>query len=101
MKRLIFCFDGTWNALNADTPTNVVLTAASIVRQTADRTTQIIHYDEGVGTGPMDHFAGGVFGWGLIQNVREAYRFLIFNYDVGDQIFVFGFSRGLSVREHL
>lgn len=94
MKRIVFCFDGTWNALNADTPTNVVLTAASIVRQTKDGTTQIIHYDEGVGTGPVDHFAGGVFGWGLIQNVREAYRFLIFNYDVGDEIYVFGFSRG-------
>lgn len=94
MKRIVFCFDGTWNALNANTPTNVVLTAASIVRHTKDETTQIIHYDEGVGTGPVDHFAGGVFGWGLIQNVREAYRFLIFNYDVGDDIYVFGFSRG-------
>ncbi len=94
MKRIIFCFDGTWNALNASTPTNVVLTAASIVRHTVDGTTQIIHYDEGVGTGPVDHLAGGVLGWGLIQNVREAYRFLIFNYDVGDQIYVFGFSRG-------
>ena len=94
MKRIVFCFDGTWNALNADTPTNVVLTAASIVRQTQNGTTQIIHYDEGVGTGPVDRLAGGVLGWGLIQNVREAYRFLIFNYDVGDEIYVFGFSRG-------
>ena len=31
MKRLVFCFDGTWNKLNEDTPTNVVLTAASIM----------------------------------------------------------------------
>ena len=28
MKRLVFCFDGTWNRLSADTPTNVVLVAA-------------------------------------------------------------------------
>lgn len=94
MKRIVFCFDGTWNALNANTPTNVVLTAASIVRHTQDGITQIIHYDEGVGTGRLEKITGGMFGAGLVSNVREAYRFLIFNYDPGDQIFVFGFSRG-------
>lgn len=94
MKRIVFCFDGTWNALNADTPTNVVLTAASIERQARDGVVQIIHYDEGVGTGRLEKLSGGVFGVGLVDNVREAYRFLIFNYDPGDEIYVFGFSRG-------
>jgi uncharacterized protein (DUF2235 family) len=94
MKRIVFCFDGTWNALNADTPTNVVLTAASIERQARDGIVQIIHYDEGVGTGRLERMSGGVFGVGLVDNVREAYRFLIFNYDPGDEIYVFGFSRG-------
>jgi uncharacterized protein (DUF2235 family) len=94
MKRIVFCFDGTWNALNADTPTNVVLAAASIERLAKDGTAQIIHYDEGVGTGRLERMSGGMFGAGLIDNVREAYRFLIFNYDPGDEIYVFGFSRG-------
>ena len=103
-KRLVFCFDGTRNELATSTPTNVVLTAASIERQDpADGTLQIIHYDEGVGTSPwegffltdfLDWFWGGASGYGLLANVREAYRFLMFNYDPGDQIFVFGFSRG-------
>jgi uncharacterized protein (DUF2235 family) len=93
LKRIVFCFDGTWNALNANTPTNVVLTAASIDRN-ANGISQIIHYDEGVGTGRLEKYSGGMFGEGLIENVREAYRFLIFNYDPGDEIFVFGFSRG-------
>ncbi|MEH3102584.1 MAG: DUF2235 domain-containing protein [Sphingomonas phyllosphaerae] len=93
MKRLIFCFDGTWNKLNENTPTNVVLTAASILR-TAPDGPQLIHYDEGVGTARLERWTGGIFGSGLMQNVREAYRFLIFNYDPGDEIFVFGFSRG-------
>lgn len=100
MKRLVFCFDGTWNRLSAATPTNVVLTAASIVRQAGD-VVQIIHYDEGVGTGRLgewskrlDKYMGGVGGAGLIEIVRKAYAFLIFNYDPGDEIFVFGFSRG-------
>ena len=94
MKRLVFCFDGTWNTLNEYTPTNVVLTAASIQRTASDGVTQIIYYDEGVGTGETEHVTGGMFGAGLVQHVREAYRFLIFNYDPGDEIYVFGFSRG-------
>ncbi len=94
MKRLVFCFDGTWNALNADTPTNVVLTAASVVRQASEGITQIIHYDEGVGTGRLERWTGGILGAGLVEIVRKAYGFLIFNYDVGDQVLVFGFSRG-------
>lgn len=94
MKRLVFCFDGTWNKLSADTPTNVVLTAASIVRQTKDNIIQVIHYDEGVGTGRWDRIRGGTMGAGLFENIREAYRFLIFNYEPGDELFVFGFSRG-------
>lgn len=94
MKRLVFCFDGTWNKLDPSLATNVVLTAASIERTEADGTSQIIHYDEGVGTGELEKIRGGVFGQGLVQNLREAYRFLIFNYDPGDEIFVFGFSRG-------
>ena len=94
MKRLIFCFDGTWNKLLPDVATNVVLTAASIDRIDPDGIPQIIHYDEGVGTSELEQIRGGVFGYGLMDNVREAYRFLVFNYDPGDEIFVFGFSRG-------
>lgn len=94
MKRIIFCFDGTLCALNASTPTNVVLTAASIRRTAKDGTAQVIYYDEGVGTAWYDSVVGGGLGWGVIENIREAYRFLIFNYDPGDEIFVFGFSRG-------
>lgn len=94
MKRLIFCFDGTWNKLVPDLATNVVLTAASISRVGPDGTPQLIHYDEGVGTSDMEQLRGGMFGHGLMENVREAYRFLVFNYDPGDEIYVFGFSRG-------
>jgi uncharacterized protein (DUF2235 family) len=94
MKRIVFCFDGTWNRLLPDLATNVVLTAASIERVDEKGIVQIIHYDEGVGTNEWETVRGGVFGTGLIDNVREAYRFLCFNYDQGDEIYVFGFSRG-------
>lgn len=95
MRRLIFCFDGSWNRLDTKThPTNVVLVAESIVPILRDGTQQIVYYDEGVGTQSGEVWRGGIFGKGLINNIREAYRFLIFNYQQGDEIFVFGFSRG-------
>src|SRR3546814_7416538 len=94
VKRLIFCFDGTWNKLLPDVATNVVLTAASIDRIDPEGVPQVIHYDEGVGTGDLDELSGGMFGHGLIGNVREASRFLVLNSDPGDEIYVLGFSRG-------
>ncbi|HEV2629449.1 MAG TPA: DUF2235 domain-containing protein [Pseudolabrys sp.] len=94
MKRLVFCFDGTWNRLDAQCPTNVVLTAESVLPLTPDATAQVIFYDEGVGTSKGEELAGGMFGAGLVKNIADAYRFLIFNYTPVDEIYVFGFSRG-------
>lgn len=93
-KRLVFCFDGTWNRLDAVTPTNVVITAESILPLARDGTAQAIFYDEGVGTGRFDRLRGGLFGIGVVEKLASAYRFLVFNYTPGDEIFVFGFSRG-------
>ena len=94
MKRLVFCFDGTWNRLDAEFSTNVVLTAESVLPLTVDNTAQVVFYDEGVGTAKHEYFRGGIFGAGLVKNMADGYRFLIFNYTPGDEIYVFGFSRG-------
>lgn len=95
MRRLVFCFDGSWNKLDTKKhPTNVVLVAESVLPVDSEGVDQIVYYDEGVGTAPNETFRGGAFGKGLKLNIREAYRFLIFNYQAGDEIFVFGFSRG-------
>jgi uncharacterized protein (DUF2235 family) len=94
MKRLVFCFDGTWNRLDAVNPTNVVLTAQSITPVASADVVQIIHYDSGVGTTNRDKWTGGLFGEGLLDKIVDAYTFLVFNYEVGDELYVFGFSRG-------
>jgi uncharacterized protein (DUF2235 family) len=91
---LVICFDGTWNKLDARTPTNVVLTAESVVPLAPDGKAQAIFYDEGVGTSRFERMAGGMFGLGIIDKLGDAYRFLTFNYTPGDEIYVFGFSRG-------
>ena len=94
MKRLVFCFDGTLNRLIVENPTNVVLTAESVLPFADDKTAQLIFYDEGVGTIKGERVGGTVFGKGVDKNLADAYRFLIFNYTAGDQIYIFGFSRG-------
>jgi uncharacterized protein (DUF2235 family) len=94
MKRLIICFDGTWNRLDAPHSTNVVITAESVLPIASDGIAQVIFYDEGIGTRKGETLRGGLFGAGMVENLGDAYRFLIFNHTPGDQIFVFGFSRG-------
>ena len=37
---------------------------------------------------------GGVFGYGLKRNVLDIYKFACRNYEDGDDIYAFGFSRG-------
>ena len=95
-KRLVFCFDGTWNQLSADRPTNVVQLAQMVQPIASDGTAQIVYYDEGIGTNMnrLLRLRDGAFGRGMLRILREAYRFLIFNYEPGDEIFAFGFSRG-------
>lgn len=95
MKRLILCCDGTWQKLASPYPTNVVKIAQAIKPIASDGTPQVLYYKEGVGTGDeKDRLFGGAFGKGLDENIQDAYRFLCLNYVEGDEIYLFGFSRG-------
>lgn len=95
MKRLIVCSDGTWNSPEQRHPTNVVRISHLISPQAPDGTQQAIFYDRGVGTGnSFDRITGGAFGQGLDRNIEDAYRFLMNNLADGDEVFLFGFSRG-------
>ena len=95
-KRLILCFDGTWNAIaDPNIVTNVVKIANSVGLQDPSGVNQICYYNSGVGSGgPIDRFMGGVFGAGLKSNVKRAIAFLALNYRTNDEIYLFGFSRG-------
>jgi uncharacterized protein (DUF2235 family) len=100
MKRIAICCDGTWNSADRVTKdgepcvTNVLKMAVRIAKHDG-QIPQIIYYDQGVGTGNFfDKVSGGAFGEGLEGNIYDAYRFLIANYEPGDEIYLFGFSRG-------
>jgi uncharacterized protein (DUF2235 family) len=57
---------------------------------------QVAYYHDGVGTSRFKPLTilGGVFGVGLKRNVIDIYTFLCRNYNPGDRIFAYGFSRG-------
>jgi uncharacterized protein (DUF2235 family) len=95
-RRLIACCDGTWNKPDSyGGSTNVIRLARAIRPRSAQGISQILYYHSGVGTGNfVDHLLGGGTGIGLSGNVRSAYAFFVDNYQDGDEIFLFGFSRG-------
>jgi uncharacterized protein (DUF2235 family) len=92
-KRLIVCCDGTWNKLDTECPTNVLKLAQAVKRTASDGVPQIVFYDEGIGV-ESNKIMGAVTGLGIDKNIQDAYRFLSFNYDQGDEIYLFGYSRG-------
>jgi uncharacterized protein (DUF2235 family) len=99
-KRIVICSDGTWNTPDQkdggeNRPSNVVKMARAIAANSPDGKPQIVFYDQGVGTSwGLDRLTGGAFGKGLEKNIEDAYRFLMHNFEDGDEIFFFGFSRG-------
>lgn len=92
-QRLALFLDGTWNT--EDDSTNV-LHAYNLAKEglSDDGYMQKRYYDRGVGTGVFEKVIGGGLGVGLEINVREAYNWLVDNYNENDEIYVFGFSRG-------
>lgn len=95
-KRLIVCLDGTWNSPDQGPATNVVKLMRAIAPVDDQGVAQVTFYDAGIGAdgGMIDRVIDGVTGRGLEQNVRDGYRFLANNWMPGDEIYVFGFSRG-------
>lgn len=54
---------------------------------------QVVFYDWGVGTDRKET-TGGITGAGIDKNIQDCYRFIVHNFRKGDQLFLFGFSRG-------
>jgi uncharacterized protein (DUF2235 family) len=109
-KNIVILLDGTSNEVSANR-TNILRLYGTLEK--SER--QIVYYDPGVGTFGAENawlrfsrqaaeIWGMATGWGLDHNVKEAYRFLVENYDRGprpgdedlgrDRIYIFGFSRG-------
>lgn len=100
MKRLAVCCDGTWNTPDQEdrgelAPSNVARLRNCLAPR-HDGVEQEVYYHPGVGTegSKLKQLAGGAWGAGLGENVQSAYHWLCRHYEPGDQIYLFGFSRG-------
>lgn len=95
MKRLVICCDGTWQRLYGGALTNVALTARAVAPRDGKGNAQIVYYSEGVGASLSGlSLWQGMTGADLDDNLLEAWLFLNLNYEPGDHIYLFGFSRG-------
>ena len=83
-------FDGTANDEESDTNIKRLHSLVSLQKRTDVSISTI--YIEGVGADGK--VLGMAMGWGIGKRVRDAYAFLLENYSPGDQIYIFGFSRG-------
>lgn len=89
-KRIIFCADGTWNDAAANTNVYKFFKALNFTAE------QCPIYDDGVGAdgNTLLKLVGGAFGLGLDQKIKDGYTRISHLYEHGDEVFLFGFSRG-------
>lgn len=99
-RKLILCFDGTGNEIEKN-ESNVL----RLYKCLQHNDQQLVYYEPGVGTLSTRPFArsgfakaklalGLIAGKGLHENVLHAYKFLCENYQDGDRLYFFGYSRG-------
>jgi uncharacterized protein (DUF2235 family) len=104
MKNIVICCDGTGNEISENI-SNVLKLYRCLRKTGKTEPHQAVYYDPGVGTlsqpdswhrfkANFNLVLGVLTGYGLDDNVLSAYSFLVHNYEDGDRIFLFGFSRG-------
>jgi uncharacterized protein (DUF2235 family) len=88
LKRIALFLDGTWNTVQDNTN---VWRMKALCAAAED---QLCYYSVGVGTQYGERLKGGMFGYGLDDEVILAYQWLAENYNPNDRVYLFGFSRG-------
>src|SRR4051812_13399007 len=90
-KRIVLCFDGTWNSPESGTNVHKLFDALG-----PDTDEQMRFYYTGVGAegNKLQRVIEGATGEGIEKKIREGYDDLASVYEPGDQIYIFGFSRG-------
>ena len=105
-RQLIICCDGTNNNLTGRANDTNVTQLCELL--TPGSNNQMLYYDPGVGnpgqlpgaswgdgiSHTYERLHGLIFGKGIYENIEECYRFLMRNWQPGDEVFLFGFSRG-------
>ncbi|KAH9854309.1 hypothetical protein C2E23DRAFT_775632 [Lenzites betulinus] len=101
-RTLVLCFDGTGDQFDSDN-SNVVKFFSLLKKD--DRREQMVYYQTGIGTyttpqvtttlgRALSKTLDEMVAWNLDAHVMSGYEFLMQNYEAGDKICLFGFSRG-------
>ncbi len=103
-KNIVIFSDGTNNAgsVSAQDSTNVWRLYQACPNVEGE---QVTFYDPGLGSRPdardQEGYGDWIYrylsmgtGFGISWNIRQCYDFLVQNYEPGDKVFLFGFSRG-------
>src|SRR5215831_8053950 len=90
-KRIAFCADGTWDT--SANNTNVYKIYKAILSIPGE---QLPRYDDGVGSDgtAIEKLLGAAMGQGLHGKIKDGYTRIADVYEAGDDIYIFGFSRG-------
>lgn len=114
-KNIILCFDGTRENFGPQPITNVLKLYQ--VLDNNDDQIQMCYYQPGVGTeadfdpvvnvrrrftlSNFSNITDAMFASSVDHHIVSGYIFLMDNYEAGDQIFMFGFSRGAFIARAL
>ncbi len=107
-RQLVICCDGTNNNLTGGKRDTNVVKFVQLLAQSTPDASRIVFYDPGVGNAGelpgvtfvdsikqfSERLASLAFGRGIFENMAQCYLFLMQNFQIGDEIFIFGFSRG-------
>ena len=91
-KNIVIFSDGTGQEGGKGANTNIYKLYNRVIDRTAE---QVSFYDPGLGTN-WRKLSGSIGGAGISRNIQECYRFIFEHYEAGDQIYLFGFSRGAA-----
>jgi uncharacterized protein (DUF2235 family) len=105
-RHLIYFIDGTWLWAGSDNTldvySNIYRLNTLLNADDENGRAQIVHYSRGLGAvrGIRQYTAGG-FAYGIDELVADLYVNVCSNYERGDKIYIFGFSRGAVVARAL
>lgn len=107
-RQIVICCDGTNNTLTGRLRDTHVLRLFEALQRSPSHVERVLYYDAGVGAmdelpatgvvqwlrGKLDRLWSLAYGRGIYENIGQAYAFLMTHWRPGDQIWLFGFSRG-------
>jgi uncharacterized protein (DUF2235 family) len=105
-RHLVYFIDGTWLWAGSDSTfevySNIYLLNTLLKADDKDGRAQIVHYSRGLGAvdGIRKYTSGG-FAYGIDDLVADLYINICSNYEPGDRLYIFGFSRGAVVARAL